>query len=116
MISKYLLESAIVGGCSVVFILRAFKTAKDQRDTNRIYQFLCRSVKEGQYQFWSSEKLSAVTNLPISRVADLCGKHGHIERKEAHRHMWRASWHAADAKGKQPANDGKRTANGLRID
>jgi len=109
MISKYLLESAIVGGCSVLFNLRAFKTAKDQRDSNRIYQFLCRSVKDGQYRFLSSETISAVTNLPVSRVADLCGKHGHIERKEAHRHMWRASWDAADAKGREPANDGKPT-------
>ena len=89
MISKYLLESAIVGGCSVVFILRAFKTVKDRRDSNRIYQFLCRSVKDEQYQFRSSETISAVTNLPVSRVADLCSKHGHIERKEAQRHMWR---------------------------
>ena len=91
MISKYLLESAIVGGCSVVFILRAFKTVKDRRDSNRIYQFLCRSVKDEQYQFRSSETISAVTNLPVSRVADLCSKHGHIERKEAQRHMWRVS-------------------------
>ena len=89
LVSKYLLESAIVGGCSVVFILRAFKTVKDRRDSNRIYQFLCRSVKDEQYQFRSSETISAVTNLPVSRVADLCSKHGHIERKEAQRHMWR---------------------------
>jgi hypothetical protein len=91
MISKYLLESAIVGGCSVVFILRAIKTAKDRRDSNRIYQFLCGSVKDQQYQFRSSETISAVTNLPVSRVADLCSKHGHIERKEAQRHMWRVN-------------------------
>ena len=91
LISKYLLESAIVGGCFVVFILRAIKTAKDRRDSNRIYQFLCRSVKDEQYQFRSSETISAVTNLPVFRVADLCSKHGHIERKEAQRHMWRVS-------------------------
>jgi hypothetical protein len=91
LISKYLLESTIVGGCSVVFILRAIKTAKDWRDSNRIYQFLCRSVQDGQYRFRSSEAISAVTNLPVSRVANLCSKHGHIERKEAQRHMWRVS-------------------------
>ena len=89
LVSKYLLESAIVGGCFVVFVLRTIKTAKDRRDCNRIYQFLCRSVKDEQYQFRSSETISAVTNLPVSRVADLCSKHGHIERKEAQRHMWR---------------------------
>jgi hypothetical protein len=91
LISKYLLESAIVGGCFVVFVLRTIKTAKDRRDCNRIYQFLCRSVKDEQYQFRSSETISAVTNLPVSRVADLCSKHGHIERKEAQRHMWRVN-------------------------
>jgi hypothetical protein len=68
-------------------MLRAIKSAKDRRDSNRIYQFLCRSVKDGQ--FCSSEAISAVTNLPISRIADLCSKHGHIERKEHQRHMWR---------------------------
>ena len=89
--AKYLLASTMVGGCSVAFTLRAIKTAKDRRDSNRIYQFLCRSIKDEQYQFRSSETISAVTNLPVSRVADLCSKHGHIERKEAQRHMWRVS-------------------------
>jgi hypothetical protein len=89
LISKYLLESAIVSGCSVVFILRAIKTAKDRRDSNRIYQFLCRSLKDGQYGFRSSEAISAVTNLHVSPIAELCSKHGHIERKEQQRHMWR---------------------------
>jgi hypothetical protein len=89
LMSKYLLASAMVGSCSVVFILRAIKTTKDRRDSNRIYQFLCRSVKDGQYRFRSSEAISAVTNLPVSRIADLCRKHGRIERKEQQRHMWR---------------------------
>jgi hypothetical protein len=99
LITKYFLASAMVGGCSVAFILRAMKTAKDRRDSNRIYQFLCRSVKDGQYMFRSSETISAVTNLPVSRIADLCGKHGHIERKEKQRHMWRvgSSAHSYDA-------------------
>jgi hypothetical protein len=87
--TEKLLASAIVGGCSVAFILRAIKSAKDRRDSNRIYQFLCRSIKDGQSKFYSPEAISAVTNLPISRIADLCGKHGHIERKEHERHMWR---------------------------
>jgi hypothetical protein len=87
--TKYVLASAIVGGCSIASILRAIKTGKDRRHSNRIYQFLCRNVKDGQYKFRSSEAISAATNLPISRVADLCGKHGHIERKERERHMWR---------------------------
>src|SRR5262249_51425502 len=116
MISKYLLESAIAGGCSVVVILRAFKTAKDQRNTNRISQFFCRSFKEGQCQFWSSEMLLTVQKSHVSGVAAFCGKHGHIEKKEADRHMCLAIWNPADAKGKHPANDGKRSANGLRID
>jgi hypothetical protein len=87
--SKYLLTSAIVGGCSVGFILRAIKTAKDRRDSNRIYQFLCRSVNDGQYRFRSSEAISAVTNLHVSRIVALCSNHNHIERKEQPRHMWR---------------------------
>jgi hypothetical protein len=89
LMSKYLLASAMLGGCSVVFILRAIKTTKDRRDSNLIYQFLFRSVKDGQYRFRSSEAISVVTNLPISRIADLCSKHNEIERKEQHRHMWR---------------------------
>jgi hypothetical protein len=89
LINKYLLAAAIVGACSVPSTVRAIRTAKDRRDSNRIYQFLCRSVKDGQYTFRSSEAISAVTNLTVSRIADLCGKHGHIERKEKQRHMWR---------------------------
>jgi hypothetical protein len=88
--TKYLLASATVGTCTLAFILRAIKTVKDRRDTNRIYVFLCRNFKDGQYGFRSSEAISAVTNLPISRVAKLCGKHPHIERKEYERHTWRA--------------------------
>jgi hypothetical protein len=91
MISKYLLESAIVGGCSVVLILRAFKTVKDRRDSNRIYQFLRRSVKDRQYRFRSSEAISAVTHLSVSRIADLCTKHPHLEHKAHERHTWRVS-------------------------
>jgi hypothetical protein len=91
MISKYLLESAIVGGCSVVLILRAFKTVKDRRDSNRIYQFLRRNVKDRQYRFRSSEAISAVTHLSVSRIADLCTKHPHLEHKAHERHTWRVS-------------------------
>jgi hypothetical protein len=86
-VSKYLLTSAFVTGGSAAFFLRAIKSAKDRRDSNRIYQFLCRSVKDGQ--FCSSEAISAVTNLQVSRIADLCSKHGDIERKEHQGHMWR---------------------------
>jgi hypothetical protein len=91
MISKYLLEFAIVCGCSVVFILRAFKTVKDRRDSNRIYQFLRRSVKDGQCRFRSSEAISAATHLSVSRIADLCTKHPHLEHKAHERHTWRVS-------------------------
>jgi hypothetical protein len=110
--SKYLLESTIVGGCSVVFILRTIKTAKDRRDSNLIYQFLCRSVKDGQYRFRSSEAISAVTNLPVSRIADLCSKHNEIERKEAQRHMWRVSGSAEshDAVRSGPLRDHRQSA------
>jgi len=86
MISKYFLESAVVGSCSVVFILRAFKTVKDRRDSNRIYQFLRRSVKDGHYRFRNSEAISAATHLSISRIADLCTKHPHVEHKAHERH------------------------------
>ena len=87
--TKYLLASAMVGGCSVAFVLRAIKATKDRRDSKRIYVFLCRNFENGQYKFRSSDAISAVTNLPVSRVAKLCGKHGHIERKKQERHMWR---------------------------
>ena len=74
-----------------MFTLLAIKTTLDRRDSKLIYEFLCRSVKDGQYIFRSSEAISAVTNLSVSRIADLCSKHGHIERKEKQRHMRRIS-------------------------
>src|SRR4030095_5372751 len=89
LITERVLVSAVVGGCAVVFILRAIKSVKDRRDSNRIYEFLRRCAKDGQYMFRSSEAISTVTRLPESRIADLCSKHGHIERKEGQRHMWR---------------------------
>jgi hypothetical protein len=89
LITERVLVAAIVGSCAVVFILRAIKSVKDRRDSNRIYEFLRRCAKDGQYMFRSSEAISTVTRLPESRIADLCSKHGHIERKEGQRHMWR---------------------------
>jgi hypothetical protein len=87
--TKYLLASAIMCGWSGVLILWAIKTAENRRDSKRIYQFLCRSLKDGQYRFQSSEAISAATNLRVSRIAALCTKHPHIERKRHERHMWR---------------------------
>jgi hypothetical protein len=88
-ITGYHLVSAIVGGCAVVFILQAIKTVKDRRDSNRIYKFLRQCAKDGQDTFRSSEAISGVTNLPVSRISALCSKHPNIERKEQQRHMWR---------------------------
>ena len=90
-VTSYFLASAIMGGSSVVFILRTIKSTKDRRDSNRIYQFLCRRSKDGQYRFQSSEEISVVTNLSVRRVADLCSKHGHIEMKKQQRHTWRVA-------------------------
>src|SRR5439155_9343922 len=89
LITERVLVSAIVGGCAVVFILRAIKSVKDRRDSNRIYEVLRRCAKDGKYTFRSSEVISRATNLPESRISDLCSKHGHIERKEHERHTWR---------------------------
>ncbi len=76
LITDRVLLSAIVGGFAVVFILRAIKNVKDRRDSNRIYEFLRRCAKDGQYVFRSSEAISTVTRLPESRIADLCSKPG----------------------------------------
>ena len=89
MVTKFLLVFAIIGAGPVVFILRAIKTAEDQRDSNRIYQFLHRNMEGGQYRFRSSEAISAAINLPVSRIADLCSKHPRIELKAHERHTWR---------------------------
>jgi hypothetical protein len=89
LISKYLLVSAIASGCFVVFILWAIKTAIDRRDSSLIYQFLRRNVEDGQCRFRSSEAISAVTSLSVSRIADLCTKHPHVEQKAHERHTWR---------------------------
>ena len=89
LITERVLVSAIVGGCAVVFILRAIKSVKDRRDSNRIYEVLRRCAQDGQHTFRSSETISSITNLTQSRISDLCSKHPHIERKEQQRHMWR---------------------------
>jgi hypothetical protein len=89
LITERVLVSAIVGVCAVVFILRAIKSVKDRRDSNRIYEFLRRCAKDGQYIFRGSDAISTVTGLPESRIANLCSKHGHIERKQGQRHTWR---------------------------
>ena len=89
LITERIVVSAIVGGCAVMFILRAIKSVKDRRDGNRIYEFLRRCAKNGHYVFRSSEAISTVTGLPESRIADLCSKHEHIERKVGQRHTWR---------------------------
>ena len=88
-ITEHVLVSAIVGGCAVVFILRAIKSVKDRRDSNRIYEVLRRLAKDGKYTFRSSGTISGITNLTQSRISDLCSKHPNIERKEHERHMWR---------------------------
>ena len=89
LVTEKLLASAFVGGCAVVFVLRAIKTVKDRRDSTRIYEVLHRFAQDGQDTFRSSEKISGITNLTQSRISELCSKHPHIERKEHQRHMWR---------------------------
>ena len=89
LMTEKLLASAFVGGCAVVFVLRAIKTVKDRRHSNRVYEVLCRLAQDGQYTFRSSETISEITNLTQTRISDLCSKHPHIERKEHRRHMWR---------------------------
>src|SRR6266436_9045165 len=89
LITEKLLASAFVGGCAVVFVLRAIKTVKDRRDTDRIFEVLCRFAQDGQHTFRSSGTISSITNLTQYRISDLCSKHPHIERKEQQRHMWR---------------------------
>jgi hypothetical protein len=89
LMTEKVLASAFVGGCAVVFVLRAIKTVKDRRDSTRVYGVLRRFAQDGQHKFRSSETISGITNLTQSRISDLCCKHPHIERKEHQRHMWR---------------------------
>jgi hypothetical protein len=89
LMAEKVLASAFVGGCAVVLVLRAIKTVKDRRDSNRIYGVLRRFAQDGQHKFRSSETISGITNLTQSRISELCSKHPHIERKEHQRHMWR---------------------------
>ena len=88
-ITEKVLASAFMGGCAVVFVLRAIKAVKDRRDSNRIYGVLRRFAQDGRHKFRSSETISGITNLTQSRISELCSKHPHIERKEHQRHMWR---------------------------
>src|SRR5260370_1491477 len=78
LMTEKLLASAFVGGCAVVFVLRAIKTVKDRRDSNRVYEVLRRLAQDGQYTFRSSEKISEITNLTQSRISGLCSKHPRI--------------------------------------
>jgi hypothetical protein len=55
LINEKLLASAFVGGCAVVFVLRAIKTVKDRRDSNRIYEVLRRLNQDGQHTFGAQE-------------------------------------------------------------
>jgi hypothetical protein len=89
LITEKILVSAIVGGCAVVFVLRAIKTVKDRRDSNRIYAVLHRFAQDGQHTFRSSGTISGITKLTESRISELCSRHPNIERKEHERHMWR---------------------------
>jgi hypothetical protein len=89
LINEKLLASAFVGGCAVVFVLRAIKTVKDRRDSNRIYEVLRRLNQDGQHTFRSSGRISGITNLTQSCISELCSKHPNIERKEYELHMWR---------------------------
>ena len=88
-ITQFRLISTIVGVCAVVLILHAIKTVKDRRDSKRIYEVLRRLTQDGQYTFRSSQAISEVTNLPVSRISVLCGKHPQIERKAHERQTWR---------------------------
>ena len=63
LITERVLVSAIVGVCAVVFILRAIKSVKDRRDSDRIYEFLRRCATDGQYMFRSSGTISGITNI-----------------------------------------------------
>ena len=89
LIAGKLLASAFVGGCAVVFVLRAIKTIKDRRDSNRIYEVLRRLNHDGQSTFRSSGRISGITNLTQSRISELCNRHPDIERQEHKLHMWR---------------------------
>ena len=91
LITEKLLASAFVGGCAVVFVLRAIKTIKDRRDSNRIYEVLRRLNQDGQHTFRSSGRISGITNLTQSRISELCSKHPNIERKEDELHSWRVA-------------------------
>ena len=75
LITGKLLASTLVLGCIGVFVLRAIKTVKDRRDSNRIYEVLCRFAQDGQHTFRSSGTISRITNLTQSRISDLCSKH-----------------------------------------
>jgi hypothetical protein len=55
-----------------VLVLRAIKTVKDRRDSNRVYEVLRRLAQDGQYTFRSSETISGITNLTQLRISDLC--------------------------------------------
>ena len=71
LIAGKVLASAFVGGCAVVFVLRAIKAVKDRRDSNRIYKVLRQPNHDGN-TFRSSETISGITNLTQSRISELC--------------------------------------------
>ena len=71
LITERVLVSAIMGGCAVVFILRAIKSVKDRRDSNRIYEVLRRCAQDGQHTFRSSGTISGITNLSQSRFLSI---------------------------------------------
>ena len=65
------------------------KSFRDKKESQKIYNFLLESKMQGKYNFRSTEPISSNTNIPESRIEELCSKHKNIKRNELEKMSWR---------------------------
>ena len=68
------------------FLIKSFR---DKKESGKIYNFLLESKMQGKYTFRSTEAISSNTNIPESRIEELCLKHKKIKRNELEKKSWR---------------------------
>lgn len=66
-----------------------WKTYRDRRDSQLIYEFLLSSRDETEFCFRSTEAIASKTKLSEDRVAKLCAGHPNIRRNEKKKQSWR---------------------------
>jgi hypothetical protein len=83
-LASMLAGTAILATCAWVWTWH-----RNRRDTNKIRRFLKNSDLDTEYEFRSTEAISAATKLPEARVAELCIRDTKIFRNTKEKQSWR---------------------------